>query len=151
MPDPQEQFEQLIQHLRDISGHDFPVNDNACTLVNENNEIAAVIELPEGSDLLMLHRMVSQLPDDPDIRNGRALQLLTLNGSPDRLKGAWFSIDSEGHGIHLMTSSPIDSLTPDVFENLLLNYIQLADNLTSELAEEEQELSGHSPVSGLQA
>ena len=106
MADPQEQFEQLIQHLRDLSGHDFPINDNACTLVDEDNEIAAVIELPEGSDLLLLHRMVSLLPSNPDIRNGRALQLLTLNGSPDKLQGAWFSIDPEGYGIHLMTSFP---------------------------------------------
>ena len=152
MADPKEQFEQLIQHLSDVSGHDFPINDNACTLINENNETAAVIELPEGSDLLLIHTMVARLPSDPEVRHGRALQLLTLNSSPDKLRGAWFSIDEESYGIHLITSSPVDSLTTGVFENLLFNYIQLAEKLKQELAEEELELAPPLPStnSGLQ-
>ena len=153
MTDPQQQFEQLIQHLSDISGHNFPINGNVCTLLNENDETAAVIELPEGSDLLIIHSLLSRLPSDPDIRHGRALQLLTLNGNPDRLRGTWFSIDDEGYGIHLMTSSPVGNLTTDIFENLLFNYIQLAESLKQELANEEQELASLSstPISGVQA
>lgn len=152
MADPQEQFEQLIQHLSDISGHDFPITDNACTLVNENNETAAVIELPENSDLLLLHTMIARLPSDPEVLHGRALQLLALNSNPDKLHGAWFSIDEEGYGIHLITSSPVDNLTTGIFENLLFNYIQLAEKLKQELAEEELELASPppSPASGLQ-
>ncbi|MET4692264.1 type III secretion system chaperone [Endozoicomonas lisbonensis] len=152
MADPQEQFEQLIQHLSSISGHDFPINDNACTLVNEDNEVAAVIELPEDSDLLLIHTMVARLPSDPEVRHGRALQLLTLNSSPDKLRGAWFSIDEEGYGIHLTTSSPVDSLTTGIFENLLFNYIQLAEKLKQELTEEELELASPPPppAAGLQ-
>ena len=119
MADPEEQFEKLIQHLSDISGNEFPINNNACTLVNDNDEIAAVIELPEGSDLLLIHSIVSQLPSDPEVRSGRTLQLLNLNSSPEKLRGAWFAIDGEGYGIHLMSSSSIEALTEDRFENFL--------------------------------
>ena len=152
MDEPKEQFEQLLQHMRDQTGHDFPVNGNACTLVNHNDEIAVVIEQPENSDLLLLHRMLAPLPSDPDARNGRALQLLVLNSRPEKLQGTWFCIDSEGGGIHLMSGQPIHSLTPDNFENLLFNYVELANTLALEIAEEEQDLAlvSKPPVSWLQ-
>ncbi|USE35053.1 CesT family type III secretion system chaperone [Endozoicomonas sp. SCSIO W0465] len=145
MSDSHEHFELLIQHLNDLSGQKFPMIDSACTLFNEKNEIAAVVELPESSDLLLFHRLVARLPSDPETRNGRALQLLTLNGVPDKLQGAWFSIDPEGYGIYLMTGHPIDNLSTNGFESLLMNFIHLADTLASELADEEQELAKVSP------
>ncbi|AMO58833.1 type III secretion system chaperone [Endozoicomonas montiporae] len=151
MTDSQERFEQLIKHLSDISGHEFPISNNACTLINETDEVAAIIELPEGSDLLLFHSMVSRLPSEPEVRYGRALQLLNLNNSPEKLRGAWFAIDGEGFGIHLMSSSPIYSLSEGQFENLLFNYIQLTEELRQQLTEEELEISPPlSPFEGLQ-
>ena len=150
MTDPQGQFEQFIEHLGAISGQDFPINNNACSLINGQDEVAAVIELPEGSDLLVIHSMVARLPADPAVQQARALQLLTLNSCPEKLRGAWFSIADEGYGIYLMTSSPIGNLTTVSFEHLLFNYLELADNLKLELAEEELELIPRPPVVGLQ-
>ena len=102
MNDPQARFEQLIQHLRDLTGLDFPLENNSCTLVDSNDDEKIVLELPEKSDLLLLHRMMARLPSDPAIRTGRALQLLALNSHPEKLRGAWFCIDNEARGIHLM-------------------------------------------------
>lgn len=129
-------------------GHDLTTEDNICALADENDETAVIIELPENSDLLLLHRMLTPMPTDPELQAARAMQLLSLNGAPDKLKGAWFYTDQDGMGLHLMTSHPVGSLTHETFKNLVLGYIELANTLTRELKEEEQELVYDSSPAG---
>ena len=148
MTDSQSRFEQLIDHLHDFTGLDITLESNSCTLVDNNGEEKIVLELPEKSDLLLFHRMIARLPSDPDTRNGRALQLLELNSHPEILRGAWLCIDNEAIAIHLMLGHPLENLTNDSFENLIVNYIELADTLARELQEEEQELA-QSPSSDM--
>ncbi|WP_252176348.1 CesT family type III secretion system chaperone [Endozoicomonas sp. 4G] len=140
MTDPDEQFTAFLKDFGEHIGHDLTAEDNICALVDENNEIAVIIELPENSDLLLLYRMLAPMPTDPELQAARAMQLLSLNGAPDKLKGAWFYTDPDGMGLHLMTSHPIGSLTHETFKNLVLGYIEHANTLSQELLEEEQGL-----------
>ncbi|MDP0561449.1 MAG: hypothetical protein QS721_03580 [Candidatus Endonucleobacter sp. (ex Gigantidas childressi)] len=144
MTETQKCFEQLLQHLHSVTGHKIPSGSNACMLMDSNNGTPINISLPEGSDLLLLDRVLAPLSLDPDICQGRALQLLALNGQPNLLQGAWFYIDDEGQDIKLMTGHPIQALTNSDFENLLYNFIYLSSQMTLELTEEEQSLPASS-------
>ncbi|WOG29714.1 type III secretion system chaperone [Endozoicomonas sp. 8E] len=150
MIEPYEQFKEFLKNFGEHIGHDLTTEDNICALADENDETAVIIELPENSDLLLLHRMLTPMPTDPELQAARAMQLLSLNGAPDKLKGAWFYTDQDGMGLHLMTSHPVGSLTHETFKNLVLGYIELANTLTRELKEEEQELVyDSSPAGGI--
>ncbi|WP_257254372.1 type III secretion system chaperone [Endozoicomonas sp. SESOKO3] len=138
MINPSEQFKEFLKDFGEYIGHDLNTDDNICTLVDENNDIAVIMEVPENSDLLLLYRMLTTMPTDPELQAARAMQLLSLNGAPDKLKGAWFYTDPDGMGLHLMTSHPVGTLSHETFKNLVFGYIELANTLSRELAEEEQ-------------
>lgn len=145
-------FRQLLKQLSQNTGAALPLNNNACTLVDDSDNIVVVIELPEDSDLLLLHRMLIQWPADEALRNARAMQLLSLNGEPDKMQGSWFCTDPESFGIHLMTSCSIETLSYEAFEQLLLNFVDLGKTLATELQDEELELANRdAPASGIQA
>ena len=145
-------FRQLLKQLSQNTGAELPLNNNACTLVDDSGNVVVVIELPEDSDLLLLHRMLVQWPTDETTRNARAMQLLALNGEPDKMQGAWFCTDPEGFGIHLMTGCSVEPLSYEPFEQLLLNFVDLGKTLAMELQDEERvsHIGGPAP-SGIQA
>ncbi|WP_299733697.1 type III secretion system chaperone [uncultured Endozoicomonas sp.] len=139
----QAHFEHLVGYLGDIAGTKFPIINNSCTLVDSNtNDEKIVLELPEGSDLLMLHRLISTMPTDASTKKAKALQLLTLNSQPDKLQGAWFCIDPDSDGIHLMLGQPIENLNNQQFENLVFNYVELADQLMDEVNNDRPDTGG---------
>ncbi len=142
MVDSREYFKQLLLHLQAQIEGELTADKNVCQLLDGEANIVATLELPEESDLLLIHRVIAPLSLEPDVRQGRALQLLALNGQPELLRGAWFSIDPDGTAIQLMTAYPIQALQIPEFENLLYNFINLGNTLAVEMAEEEQETGG---------
>ena len=151
MSDTLNHFKHLLKQLSLNTGIELPLNDNACTLVDESGNEVVIIELPEKSDLLLLHRMLIQWPADDSIRNARAMQLLALNGEPDIMRGAWFCTDFEGFGIHLMTGCSVEVLTFESFEQLLFNFIDLAKTLSEALlGKETASYISDLPPTGLQ-
>lgn len=139
MTDLQEHYKNLLSSLNLKNAKEITDAQTNCTLLDDNDDVAVEIELPDNSDLLLLHRKISALPDEPELRSARMLQLLAVNGNPERLRGAWFCIDEEAIDIHLMTSYPVKSIDKIEFNNLLSNFITLADTLGQELQEEIQE------------
>ena len=146
MMTPQEKLTQLLEQFSQKTGFDLPLTNNTCTLAGNTGDTAVIIELPEESDLLLLHRMLIQWPASAEIRNARAMQLLALNGEPEKLQGAWFCTDPEGFGIHLMTGCNIDYLNDNDFENLIINFVDLANTLVQEFNEEEQPFVVNNPI-----
>ena len=152
MSDPVEIFTQFLKQLGQSTGAELPLDDNSCHLTDGTGDVVVIIELPEDSDILLFHRVLAQWPASENLRNARALQLLALNGEPDKMQGAWFCTDPEGSEIHLMTSCSIELINYEIFETLLLNFIDLGKTLSKELKHEEQdEMSTQTPPFGLQA
>lgn len=142
MSSPQEHFEELIAALSTSMGQTLPVEDGICSIANEAGEIVINIELPDSNEHVLLHRMLVPVPAQSDIREARALQLLSLNSHQMQMGGHWFCIDPEGQAVHLMTSCPIEGLEPGELEEMAENFIDLGVGLAETLNEEEVEWVG---------
>ncbi|WP_281646788.1 CesT family type III secretion system chaperone [Parendozoicomonas sp. Alg238-R29] len=140
MPSHQELFEDLIAALSSSIGQELPIEDGICAIENQIGEVVINIELPESSEQLLLHRMLAPVPAQPDVREARALQLLSLNSHQMQMSGHWFCIDPDGQAIHLMTSRPIKDLEVGEFEKMAENFIAMGSDLSEILQGEEIEL-----------
>ena len=140
MTDTQHLYRQLLDSLNLEYEADAEEGQTCCVLLDDNNDVAVEIEMPENSDLLLLHRKMAPLSLEPELRMARTLQLLALNACPDKLGGSWFCIDPEGINIHLMSGYPIRLIGVTEFNDLLFNFISLASTLEKELNDELLEL-----------
>ena len=142
MSSPQKHFEELIAALSASMGQTLSVEDGICAIENESGEIVINVELPDSNEHVLLHRMLVPVPAQSDIREARALQLLSLNSHQMQMGGHWFCIDPEGQAVHLMTSRPIDGLEAGALEEMAENFINLGIDLAETLKDEEVEWVG---------
>ncbi len=152
MADHQKQFEQLINALSQIMGQPLFVEQGICALADTNGDIVINFELPETGDRLLLHRELIALPNDPETRHGRALQMLALNGLQLQMHGHWLCIDPDGLAIHLMTSHAIETLQLEQLEQMAEQFLQLGSDLANYLQEEAVTLNSPAsrPEQGIQ-
>ncbi|MRI31695.1 hypothetical protein EOPP23_01630 [Endozoicomonas sp. OPT23] len=149
MASAEKQFEALIASLSIKVGKTLPLEDGLCSLENQAGETVINIELAESGERLLLHRLLLPMPTDPDLRNGRAMQLLALNSHQSQLSGHWFCTDPEGLGVHLMASYPIANLAEDEFEQVTERFIELGADLAENLQAEEIEYSAEELKQGI--
>ena len=146
MSSPQEHFEELIAALSVSMGQTLSIEDGICSIENQTGEIVINIELPDSNEQLLLHRMLIPVPSQSDVREARALQLLSLNSHQMQMGGHWFCIDPEGQAIHLMTSRPINGLEAGELEKMAENFINLGVDLAETLHEEEIDWVGSAAI-----
>jgi len=70
-------------------GTSLTVQNGVCALYDGEDNEAAVIELPEHSEMVVFHCRVGRCPE----RSADLQQLLSLNFDVARLHGCWFAVD----------------------------------------------------------
>lgn len=140
MSEAAQQFTTLIKELSADTGQELTIEDGLCSLENASGEIVINMELPESGEHLLFHRELAPMPASPELRSGRALQLLALNSLQVQMGGHWLCTDPDGVAIHLMTSRPLGRLGVEELKQAALNFIDLGNELAVSLREEETEL-----------
>ncbi|KPB76994.1 type III secretion system chaperone [Pseudomonas cannabina] len=82
-------FSRFINALGAQLGTSLTLQNGVCALYDAQDNEAAVIELPEHSEMVVFHCRVGRCPE----RAADLQRLLSLNFDVARLHGCWFAVD----------------------------------------------------------
>ncbi|MBA1229484.1 CesT family type III secretion system chaperone [Pseudomonas viridiflava] len=82
-------FSRLIHSLGAQLGTSLTAQNGVCALYDSQDNEAAVIELPDHSEMVIFHCRVGRCPD----RSDDLQKLLSLNFDVARMHGCWFAVD----------------------------------------------------------
>ncbi|SCW62499.1 MULTISPECIES: type III secretion system chaperone [unclassified Pseudomonas] len=83
--------QRLISALADHLHADLHLEDGVCALYDRHNREAVVIELPDHSDIAILHCAIEVPAHAPSLHK----RLLELNFRLDLLGGSWLALDDK--------------------------------------------------------
>ncbi|MEN0616100.1 type III secretion system chaperone [Klebsiella indica] len=116
MTESQLQVEKLLQHFAAGSTEPLHLKEGVCALCHEQGQEAAVLEVPEHSDSLLLHCHLFEA--DEQIYP----LLLQLNFEMGAMRGCWLALD-EHNAIRLCYQQPLRQLDESVFSHMLNGFI----------------------------
>ena len=99
------------------------MKNGVCALSDEKGNEAAIIEVPQQSDSVLLHCQLPILPEE--ISAAVAHVCLQLNFEMDAMRGCWLAMD-EYQTLRICTQYTINSLDEQTFCALLNGFIQQA-------------------------
>jgi len=107
------------------------LENGVCALFTAQKQEAAIIELPPGSDAMILHCYIRELAEDvaADLLRG----LLALNFEMDAMRGCWLAFDERQ--LRLCTQQRVSGLDSRSFTSLLDGFIQQAEEVKLFIAE----------------
>ncbi|KPY37661.1 MULTISPECIES: type III secretion system chaperone [Pseudomonas syringae group] len=82
-------FSRLIKSLGAQLGTSLTAQNGVCALYDSQDNEAAVIEMPDHSEMVIFHCRVGRSPD----RAADLQKLLSLNFDVARMHGSWFAVD----------------------------------------------------------
>ncbi|MDI2591014.1 type III secretion system chaperone [Pseudomonas sp. 681] len=110
----------FIAHLGHQLGTSLTLQGGVCALYDNANLQAAVIELPEHGDNVILHCRLGALQPGPD----NVQQLLNMNFDVAALRGCWLALDQGD--VRLCTQHTLARLDEDSFCGLVNGFIAQA-------------------------
>lgn len=125
------QLQSLLNHYGRRLNATLKLENGVCALFNAQKQEAAIIELPPGSDAVVLHCQVLVL--EKDAPAALLQSLLTLNFEMDAMRGCWLALEEQN--LRLCTQQPIASLDNVGFTHLLDGFIQQAGEVQSFISE----------------
>lgn len=132
MTSSQQQVEKLLQHFSAWCKTPLHLKEGVCALYNEQGEEAAVLEVPEHSDSLLLH---CQLIDtDPQASLMLFPKLLQLNFEMAAMRGCWLAVD-ELYKVRLCFQQPLAHLDEADFSHIVSGFIEQAAEVRAFIAE----------------
>lgn len=124
-------LQNLLSHYGRRLNTSLKLENGVCALFTPQKQEAAIIELPPGSDAVVLHCQVMVLEAD----SSAALlhSILTLNFEMDAMRGCWLALEEQN--LRLCTQQPLSSLDNRNFSGLLDGFIQQASEVQSFIRE----------------
>ncbi|WP_312117826.1 type III secretion system chaperone [Kosakonia cowanii] len=120
----QRQLQGLLDDFGRRQGISLTLDNGVCALQDEQGQEAVVLELPPGSDTLLLHCQLfaaTQLAEQ--LTTWRLL--MKLNFEMHAMRGCWLALDEEEQ-VRLCYQQPLADLTPATFSALMLAFMQQA-------------------------
>ncbi|MCF5710982.1 type III secretion system chaperone [Pseudomonas tremae] len=96
------------------------LQNGVCALYDSQDNEAAVIELPEHSEMVIFHCRVGRCPE----RSADLQRLLSLNFDVARLHGCWFAVDQGD--VRLCAQRELGSLDEPTFCDVTRGFISQA-------------------------
>lgn len=121
---PQQQLQMLLDEFASRHGVALKLDNGVCALQDDSGQEALVLELPEGSDALLLHCQLFAMQPHAEKLNAWRL-LMTLNFEMNAMRGCWLALDDEEQ-IRLCSQQPLAALDSAGFTPLLLAFMQQA-------------------------
>lgn len=113
-------FSRLITSLGTQLGTSLTLQNGVCALYDSQDNEAAVIELPEHSEMVIFHCRVGRCPE----RSSDLQRLLSLNFDVARLHGCWFAVDQGD--VRLCAQKELASLDDSAFCDVTRGFISQA-------------------------
>jgi hypothetical protein len=110
-------FSGLIHSLGAQLGTSLTLQNGVCALYDSQDTEAAVIELPEHSEMVIFHCRVGRCPE----RSADLQRLLSLNFDVARLHGCWFAVDQGD--VRLCAQRELASLNESLFCDITRGFI----------------------------
>lgn len=127
MKTPPLDFDRFIRALGAQLGASLTLQNGVCALYDSDDQQAAVIELPEHSEMVMFHCRVGRSPEGAaDLR-----RLLSMNFDIARLHGCWFAVDQGD--VRLCAQHQLASLDEVRFCDIVRGFIARAREARSTL------------------
>lgn len=132
MTPSQQQAETFLQHFSAGCHTPLHLQNGVCALYNEQGQEAAVLEVPEQSDSLLLHCQL--LVADPQSAAALYPLLLQLNFEMGAMRGCWLALD-ELHTVRLCFQQALASLDEASFTHVVSGFIEQAGEVRAFIAE----------------
>lgn len=116
----QHEFSRFITALGAQLGTSLTWQNGVCALYDGQDNEAAVIELPEHSEMVIFHCRVGRCPE----RSADLQHLLSLNFDVARLHGCWFAVDQGD--VRLCAQRELVSLDEPAFCDVTRGFIAQA-------------------------
>ncbi|MBT2340244.1 MULTISPECIES: type III secretion system chaperone [Pseudomonas] len=110
--------QRLISALADHLHADLQLEEGVCALYDRNNREAVVIELPEHSDMAILHCAIEVTAHAPGLHK----RLLELNFRLDLLGGSWLALDDKAC-VRLCAHSTLSTLDETRFCHWVVGFV----------------------------
>ncbi|KOC91372.1 type III secretion system chaperone [Winslowiella iniecta] len=121
---PQQQLQNLLDEFASTQGITLRLDNGVCALQDDSGQEAVVLELPDGSDALLLHCQLFAMQQHGEKLAAWRL-LMTLNFEMNAMRGCWLALDDEDQ-IRLCSQQPLVALDNARFTPLLLAFMQQA-------------------------
>lgn len=120
----QQHLQRLLDDFGRRQGISLTIDNGVCAMQDEQGQEAVILELPAGSDTLLLHCQLfaSALLTD-QLTTWRLL--MKLNFEMQAMRGCWLALDEEEQ-MRICYQQPLAGLTPATFSALMLAFIQQA-------------------------
>lgn len=120
----QQNLQRLLDDFGRRQGISLTIDNGVCAMQDEQGKEAVILELPAGSDTLLLHCQLfaSALLTD-QLTTWRLL--MKLNFEMQAMRGCWLALDEEEQ-MRICYQQPLAGLTPATFSALMLAFIQQA-------------------------
>lgn len=110
--------QRLISALADHLHADLQLEQGVCALYDKHNREAVVIELPEHSDMAILHCTIEVTVHAPGLHK----RLLELNFRLDLLGGSWLALDDKAC-VRLCAHSALSALDETRFCHWVVGFV----------------------------
>jgi DspF/AvrF protein. len=117
---PQRLIRALAEHLQS----NLQLQQGVCALFDTSGREAVVIEVPEHSDLALLHCAIDAAAPSDDFYR----RLLEINFRMDLMGGSWFAVDDSGQ-VRLCAQSALSSLDEQRFCDWVVGFTAVAGEL----------------------
>lgn len=122
----QQRVESWLKHLSQRYRTTLTLRDGVCALCDASGGEAAIIEVPDQSDSLLLH---CQLPVLPEEITETVLRLcLQLNFEMNAMRGCWLALD-EYQTLRLCSQHSVDMMNEQTFTALIEGFMQQVDEV----------------------
>lgn len=122
----QQRVESWLKHLSQRYRTSLTLRDGMCALCDASGGEAAIIEVPDQSDSLLLHCQLPVLPEE--LTEAMLRFCLQLNFEMNAMRGCWLAVD-EYQTLRLSTQHAIDILNEQTFTALVEGFIQQVDEV----------------------
>jgi len=121
---PQQQLQRLLDEFSRSQGISLKLDNGVCALQDTQGQEALVLELPQGSDDLLLHCQLFPLQQHGEKLAAWRL-MMTLNFEINAMRGCWLALDEEEQ-VRLCNQQALASLDSASFNATLLAFMQQA-------------------------
>lgn len=121
---PQRQVQRLLDEFGRRQGISLSIDQGVCALQDEQGQEALILELPPGSNTLLMHcQLFGAAMLAEQLTTWRLL--MKLNFEMHAMRGCWLALDDEEQ-VRLCYQQALEGLTPASFSALMLAFIQQA-------------------------
>ncbi|ATZ12617.1 type III secretion system chaperone [Erwinia amylovora] len=132
MTSSQQRVERFLQYFSAGCKTPIHLKDGVCALYNEQDEEAAVLEVPQHSDSLLLHCRIIEA--DPQTSITLYSMLLQLNFEMAAMRGCWLALD-ELHNVRLCFQQSLEHLDEASFSDIVSGFIEHAAEVREYIAQ----------------